>query len=933
MIYYTLPWDSSQNIGRYYNRFMEALPSDDDFACFLDGDATFTISNYGLQLEAVIRRYPKCGVFVGRTNRVKCPWQIVPDVDVSSNDIEYHRTVGKALAERHWDSSVPIDPDPEKLMSGVLFLVRKATWRRVGGFPEEGMLGVDNEFHRRCIKAGEEMLLAMGLYVYHWYRNNLDDISHLVRPAWELGARAVYTCITGDYDELKEPTVITPGWDYVCFTDNASLKSITWKIRPLARTDDPCRMARRVKCLSHEYLKEYAFTVWVDGKLRIKCNLDDLMRRYYDGSAPMAVFRHPDRSCIYEEAEACKALRKDDPVVIDQQMERLRAASFPPGLGLVETSMLIRDNMSPEVRRADEEWWREIRHGSRRDQLSFNYVAWRLGFKFKEIDMSIVGTWLEKTSHAKLAPATTSPPPPPQPSTPARVPEPTPRQERPPDFDVIVPQFNGSEDTIRCVRSIRAYAPTGTRIILVDNGSREVEFKAVARELEGYPHLTIRNSKNLGFVHAVNVGIGASSAPFIVLQNNDTEVFPGCYERMKRVLMDQPDAGVVGPVGSQGERAWQSIGKLTRLFGDVAEAVKGFDLGDDAAIAAKLAEASLPPKVVDGMVAFFCVMLPRKVVEKVGLLASDYGPGLFDDDDYCARIRKEGLKIYLATDAYVRHRGASTFSRVYRQEDYYELMERNHEIFEKRCLEKGLVSPPRPDQVLQRDSWGSSPHIFTGLRAVVCMALMGDRSAAQARLLDSLLKNVPASVPINIWAQGVSKTVLAMLGSTTRWQYRTVKAEVPKHQAMRVLFEPYKENPTKAEWLVWMEDTAHVSGFDWWSRAEEFITTHQQERICCVGAVRDWAYRNGAWQQMTRCRWYRGKQAHYLPSGLRGVKAVNESYFWIRTDLARQLDWPDERIGRGGTIGDVPAGALLGEALRQADLKPHEHTYGVEIAR
>ena len=28
-----------------------------------------------------------------------------------------------------------------------------------------------------------------------------------------------YTVLSGDYDTLKKPTVITPGWKYVCFTD------------------------------------------------------------------------------------------------------------------------------------------------------------------------------------------------------------------------------------------------------------------------------------------------------------------------------------------------------------------------------------------------------------------------------------------------------------------------------------------------------------------------------------------------------------------------------------------------------------------------------------------------------------------------------------------------------------------------------------------
>jgi hypothetical protein len=32
--------------------------------------------------------------------------------------------------------------------------------------------------------------------------------------------KAVYTFIFGDYDDLKSPTIMTPGWDYICFTDD-----------------------------------------------------------------------------------------------------------------------------------------------------------------------------------------------------------------------------------------------------------------------------------------------------------------------------------------------------------------------------------------------------------------------------------------------------------------------------------------------------------------------------------------------------------------------------------------------------------------------------------------------------------------------------------------------------------------------------------------
>ena len=40
----------------------------------------------------------------------------------------------------------------------------------------------------------------------------------------------VYTCITGNYDNLKDVLVKEDNVDYICFTDNKYLSSSTWKI-------------------------------------------------------------------------------------------------------------------------------------------------------------------------------------------------------------------------------------------------------------------------------------------------------------------------------------------------------------------------------------------------------------------------------------------------------------------------------------------------------------------------------------------------------------------------------------------------------------------------------------------------------------------------------------------------------------------------------
>ena len=73
--------------------------------------------------------------------------------------------------------------------------------------------------------------------------------------------KVVYTCITGGYDTLIEPSVVTEGFDYVCFTDCTNIESKTWEIRQLPKeikelntTND--KKKRAIKILPHRYLSE-----------------------------------------------------------------------------------------------------------------------------------------------------------------------------------------------------------------------------------------------------------------------------------------------------------------------------------------------------------------------------------------------------------------------------------------------------------------------------------------------------------------------------------------------------------------------------------------------------------------------------------------------------------------------------------------------------
>ena len=181
MIYHRIAWDTGKNLGKAYNREMELLPNSDDFCCFIDSDAMFTTTFFGKHLEDIVAKYPDVGVFTCMTNRVGCKWQLAPSVDWDNNDMKYHRLIGEVLQDDLYYDVEDVTNKPRgEVMSGVLMMVRRDVWKRVGGFKEEKMLGIDSDFHWRCQKHKEKIYLMNGVYVYHWYRGgNRNNKTHL----------------------------------------------------------------------------------------------------------------------------------------------------------------------------------------------------------------------------------------------------------------------------------------------------------------------------------------------------------------------------------------------------------------------------------------------------------------------------------------------------------------------------------------------------------------------------------------------------------------------------------------------------------------------------------------------------------------------------------------------------------------------------------
>ncbi|MBU1046183.1 DUF616 domain-containing protein [Patescibacteria group bacterium] len=213
----------------------------------------------------------------------------------------------------------------------------------------------------------------------------------------------IYTAIFGGKDNLIEPKFIPEGCDFVCFTDQ-DLVSDIWKIRkeePLFK--DPVRSAKVYKILPHKFLLDYEISIYVDGNVYIRGDVNELINKYL-GKYNLAIYDHNQqmkrwkklfwikdvkdcRNCIYDEAEFILSLNKkgkfkDNSDLIIKQMEKYRRQGYPKNNGLIAGMVILRKHNEFNIIKVMEDWWKEIKEGSRRDQLSFNYIAWKDNLDF-----------------------------------------------------------------------------------------------------------------------------------------------------------------------------------------------------------------------------------------------------------------------------------------------------------------------------------------------------------------------------------------------------------------------------------------------------------------------------------------------------------------------------------------------------------------------
>src|SRR5437868_8987414 len=116
-----------------------------------------------------------------------------------------------------------------------------------------------------------------------------------------------------------------------------------------------------------------------------------------------------------------------------------------------------------------------------------------------------------------------------------------------PPVAIVLVDFNGLEDTRRCLDSLSRLNSVAD-VIVVDNAS---SINTAASLMPSFPLVHyLRSTVNGGWAGGNNLGLKAAlsrGAELVILLNNDTTVEQHFVERLVDAAMRHPEHGILGP--------------------------------------------------------------------------------------------------------------------------------------------------------------------------------------------------------------------------------------------------------------------------------------------------------------------------------------------------------------------------------------------------
>lgn len=188
--------------------------------------------------------------------------------------------------------------------------------------------------------------------------------------------RVVYTCLFGYSERFLDQKLEGDGrTDFVCFTDDEELRSDFWQMKVVPKTLlDPHRRSKGFKHRPHIFFPNHEFSLYIDNTVELTTSPSAFFKQLKTNNSFFMMFEHPERSCVYDEAEIVERYGFDDPDLIKNQMKFYESFNYQRMNGLHATTVMLRRHNDPKIKTAMNEWHDQVLRYSKRDQLSFDVV-------------------------------------------------------------------------------------------------------------------------------------------------------------------------------------------------------------------------------------------------------------------------------------------------------------------------------------------------------------------------------------------------------------------------------------------------------------------------------------------------------------------------------------------------------------------------------
>jgi GT2 family glycosyltransferase len=235
------------------------------------------------------------------------------------------------------------------------------------------------------------------------------------------------------------------------------------------------------------------------------------------------------------------------------------------------------------------------------------------------------------------------------------------------DCDVIIVNYNAGDLLADSISS--ALAAGATRVIVVDNHSVDDSIEHAQHTITDERLELVRNTSNLGFASACNIGARLSSAANVLFLNPDGVLEPGSLIRLLAVLSAEGDVGMVGGFLCNSDGTEQAGGRR-RIPTPKRAFMRAFGLTPFATLFPSTFTdfsrhteplPSIPTDVE--AISGACMLVKREALDDVGLWDEEYFLHC-EDLDWCMRFQQKGWRVLYVPDAKVVHvKGVSSRAR------------------------------------------------------------------------------------------------------------------------------------------------------------------------------------------------------------------------------------------------------------------------------